>query len=177
MPLVTVIRFVKECLPFFRHLENKSSMVVDVWEHALIRNASNIVKAPREVTESGWTQNSIAMQPYRFALVMENRKHTGYMTEKIINAFTGGAIPIYYGTIEVFDIFHRDAFVYYDIDNPRPALDRIAYLDGNQTAYNEIIKGPILKNGEETIRKYFSWNDELGNGEMKWVIRDFIGYG
>jgi len=104
---------------------------------SLIRNASNIVKAPREVTESGWTQNCIAMQPYRFALVMANRKHTGYITEKIINAFLGGAIPIYYGTIEVFDIFHRDAFVYYDIDNPRPALGQIAYIDGNQTAYNE----------------------------------------
>ena len=109
---------------------------------------------------------------------MENKKKDGYLTEKIVNAFAGGTVPIYYGSApDVFDVFNENAFVYYDIDDPQPALDRIKYLEMNKTAYDEVLRGPILKDGEETIRKYFSWNDELGNGELKWFIRDMIGYG
>ena len=59
---------------------------------------------------------------YKFALVMENSLGSGYVTEKIINAFYSGTIPIWYGTREVFDIFHQGAFVYYDPGNPKPAL-------------------------------------------------------
>ena len=141
-------------------------------------NTTNIIAAPDSVTQhKDWTTNHLVLQPYRFALVMENQKRNGYMTEKIVAAFLAGAIPIYYGTHEVFDIFHRDAFIYYDINNPQPALDRIVYLETNRTAYQEVVNGPILKDGEETIRKYFSWNDQLGNGELKWYLRDMIGYG
>ena len=42
------------------------------------------------------------LQPYRFALVMENADAPWYVTEKILNAFAAGAIPVYYGTEDVF---------------------------------------------------------------------------
>jgi hypothetical protein len=141
------------------------------------RNATNIVKAPDSVFRSSWGTNHIVFQPYRFALVMENRNAKGYITEKILNAFMAGCIPIYYGTPDVFDIFNKRAFIWYDVKDPQSALDRIAYLEENRTAYDEVIKEPILAHGEETIRKYFSWNDELGHGAIKWHIRDMLGFG
>jgi hypothetical protein len=141
------------------------------------RNVSNIVRAPDAVIKSGWGENHIIFQPYRFALVMENKQFDRYITEKILNAFLAGCIPIYYGTPGVFDIFNKKAFIWYDINDPKQALDRIAYLEKNRTAYNEVVKEPVLANGEETIRKYFSWNDELGNGDIKWFIRDLLGFG
>lgn len=52
-------------------------------------------------------KNGIFFHKYRFALVMENAKTKGYLTEKIANAFLAGSIPIYYGTEEVFDVFNR----------------------------------------------------------------------
>jgi hypothetical protein len=88
-----------------------------------------------------------------------------------------GSVPIYYGTREIFDIFNKRASVWYDRKHPKVALDQIAYLEENRTAYDEVIKEPILANREETIRKYFSWNDELGNGDIKWFIRDMLGFG
>jgi hypothetical protein len=108
---------------------------------------------------------------------MENRNAKGYITEKILNAFMAGCIPIYYGTPDVFDIFNKRAFIWYDVKDPQSALDRIAYLEENRTAYDEVLKEPILAHGEETIRKYFSWNDELGHGAIKWHIRDMLGFG
>jgi len=141
-------------------------------------NASNVERAPSSKGDYKWTENYKLFQQYRFGLVMENTSKRGYMTEKIINAFLGGTIPIYYGSKpDVLEVFHPQAFVYWDIDNPQPAMERIRYLETNQTAYDEVLSGPILKDGDETIRKYFSWNDDLGNGAIKWFIRDRIGYG
>jgi hypothetical protein len=141
------------------------------------RNETNIVKAPDSIIKSNWGENHKVFQPYRFALVMENKRANGYITEKILNAFLAGCIPIYYGTTEIFNIFNKKAFVWYDVQHPKAALDRIAYLEENRTAYDEVLKEPILADGEETVRKYFSWNDELGNGDIKWFIRDMLGFG
>jgi hypothetical protein len=144
------------------------------------RNKTNIVEAPDSIVKSNWGANHKEFQPYRFALVMENKRAKGYITEKIMNAFLAGCIPIYYGTEEIFDIFNKKAFIWYDIHSPeraRAALNRIAYLEENRTAYDEVLKEPILADGEETIRKYFSFNDGLGNGDIKWFIRDLLGVG
>ena len=50
-------------------------------------------------------------------------------------------IPIqYYGTTDVlFKWFNREAFIYYDIYDPQLALDLIASLEKNCTAYEEVL--------------------------------------
>jgi Glycosyltransferase family 10 (fucosyltransferase). len=93
-----------------------------------------------DIRSKSWGGNANHLGKYRFALVMENTKQDGYITEKIINAFLAGCVPIYYGTLEVMDIFNPKAFIYYDVYNPQPALDRIAYLESNDTAYMEMLE-------------------------------------
>ena len=65
---------------------------------------------------------------FRFTLSMDKVRTPGYISEKIVAAFVANTVPIYYGTTEVFKLFNKDAFIYYDIANPQPALDRILYL-------------------------------------------------
>lgn len=123
-----------------------------------------------------WAKNYEQFSMYSFCLVMENKYVPGYVTEKILNAFLGGCIPIYYGTADVFDIFNARAFVYYNITDPGPALAQIEYLQSNKTAYDEVMSGePILANGEVTIEEYFSFSDEIGNGTLKRRIREKMG--
>jgi hypothetical protein len=125
-----------------------------------------------------WLRNGKGVfQNYRFGLVMENKKSDGYITEKIVNAYlSGGTVPIWYGTREIFDVFNERAFIYYDIEDPQPSLDRIAYLEKNQTAYDELLKEPILANGDQTIEDYFSFRDDVGGGKLKKRIRNMLGY-
>jgi hypothetical protein len=124
-----------------------------------------------------WMQNSKgAFKDYRFGLVMENKKSDGYITEKIVNAYLSGTVPIWYGTSEIFDVINERAFVFYDIENPQPALDRIIYLEKNQTAYDEVLNEPILANGDQTIEDYFSFRDDVGGGKLKKRIRNMLGY-
>ena len=115
---------------------------------------------------------------------MENESYHGYVTEKILNAFLRGCIPIYFGTEQIFDIFNRKAFIYYNISETNPALERIRYLENNRTAYDQVLGDepilanlgdePILANGSLTIDQFFSFADDVGNGTLKRRIRDML---
>jgi hypothetical protein len=114
---------------------------------------------------------------YRYCLVMENTAKSGYITEKIILAFAGGCVPIYYGTTEIFDVFNKDAFIFYDIKHPELALEKIRYMEKeNRTAYYEMLSKPILANGTDTIERYFSVHDDVGGGKLIRKVRVMLGY-
>ena len=104
---------------------------------------------------------------------MEHVNTPGYITEKILVAFWAGCLPIYSGPLDIFDIFHSDSFIYWDIDNPQPALDRIQYLEENRSAYEEVMRKPILAPGAAT--KYFSFDESYGAGTLKNQIRTYLG--
>lgn len=131
-----------------------------------------------DAQRGNWPENMLHFHRYRFALVMENTEAGGYVTEKILNAFLAGSIPVYFGTREVFEIFNPRAFVFYDISNPQPALDLVAHLEANRTAYLSMLHEPIVAHGDETIARYFSLHeDDPGAGRLKWAIRELIGFG
>mmetsp|Transcript_45130 Transcript_45130/g.68029 ORF Transcript_45130/g.68029 Transcript_45130/m.68029 type:complete len:101 (-) Transcript_45130:170-472(-) len=81
-----------------------------------------------------------------------------------------GTVPIWYGTHDIFDIFNEKAFIFYDVEDPETALEQIDYLNNNPEAYEAVLNEPILKNGQDTIDKYFS----LMDGELKHRIRSKI---
>ena len=122
--------------------------------------------------QSNWRSNYKSYRHYRFCLVLENKYQPGYITEKIVLAFWAGCIPIYYGTQEVFDIFNPRAF---DPGRPQPALAQIVHLETNQTAYDEVMKEPILAHGNDTIDRYFSLQDGIGRRSLlKQKIRGMV---
>jgi hypothetical protein len=135
-----------------------------------------------------YIHNPILYSNYQFCLVMENTATPGYITEKIFLAYLGGCIPIYWGTRQVFDVFHHDSFIFYDIDNPQSALDELKMLTINDTAYHAKLQAPILLNGTTTWRSYLSLvdddvvednhnddDDDGSIGSLKQRIRDMMG--
>eukprot|EP00592_Proboscia_alata_P001354 CAMPEP_0194375390 /NCGR_PEP_ID=MMETSP0174-20130528/23894_1 /TAXON_ID=216777 /ORGANISM="Proboscia alata, Strain PI-D3" /LENGTH=409 /DNA_ID=CAMNT_0039155549 /DNA_START=20 /DNA_END=1249 /DNA_ORIENTATION=- len=140
------------------------------------KDRSKVVENIEYDKSTGANNNEILFKRFRFALVMENSDRPGYISEKILNAFLGGSIPIWFGTTNIFQIFNREAFIFYDIHNPQPALDQIKYLESNRTAYTEMLtKQPILADGARTIERFFSFNDSVGKGFMKKRIRSMMG--
>jgi hypothetical protein len=123
----------------------------------------------------GWECDNVNVyREYRFCLVMDHGNVDGYIAEKILMAFAGGCLPIYYGTTEVWNIFNKKTFIYYDIDNPFPALNRVAYLERNPSVYSTMMGQPILANGNKTIEDFFSFSDNFGNGIVKRRIRETL---
>ena len=132
------------------------------------------IASPYATQRSQLSSNSKLYSHYKFVLCMENQKSKGYITEKLLYAFIGGGIPIYYGTTEVFDVFNEKAFVYYDVDHPQKALDQIVYLNTNTTAYMDMVAQPMLAHGEKTLEDYFSLSDDVGSGILKARILDMM---
>ncbi len=49
---------------------------------------------------------------YYFSIVIENGKYDTYFTEKILDCFATGTIPIYYGTDNIIDYFNSDGIIF-----------------------------------------------------------------
>lgn len=80
--------------------------------HGSVSRYEDILEPEGRLGSPGWTSAHKLYVDYKFALVMENTKTPGYITEKILNAFIGGCVPVYCGTEDVFKIFNKDAFIY-----------------------------------------------------------------
>ena len=112
---------------------------------------------------TGWI-NDVKPSEYRFSLCMDRGHYKGYVTEKILLAFLRGTIPIWHGSEEVFNMFNKNAFVWYDVDAPELALQQIAYLEKNRSAWKEMRARPILAPG--AAQTYFSFTDAIGGGQL-----------
>ena len=123
-------------------------------------------------TISSHRDNWKVYRNFKYCLVMENNRKDGYISEKLLWAYLGGCLPIFWGTPEVFDVFNRDSFLYYD---PHTIIRELSYLQQNHSAYLERINAPILANGSDTIQKYFSLADDIGAGHLKRQNRSMMG--
>ena len=132
-------------------------------------------RQPRDTMNGpSYLQNAALFHDYRFSLVLENSNMQGYLSEKIVNAFLSGSVPIFYGTPDVKKVFNERSFVYYDILDPQKAINRVKHLERNRTAYHEVMNEPILANGQDTINQYFSLQDQVGSGLLKQRIRAMV---
>lgn len=121
---------------------------------SLLTQVHKQIQKPKGLKGQPWFTDEELYSHYQFCLVMENTAQTAYVTEKILLAFLGGCITIYYGTSDILDMFNPQAFIFYNISHAQPALDRIAHLEGNRTGYQQVLRNdPILANREETIHK------------------------
>lgn len=115
-------------------------------------DALGACKSPDGKRKGKWWDKT--NKDYKFIIAMESSKHPHYITEKILLAFMSGAIPIYWGSENVFKLFNKDAFVYFDIDNPEKSISLIKKLSTDKKSYKEMLEQPILVEG--AYDKYFS---------------------
>jgi len=109
--------------------DNKRSLKISIQSpHAEIQEKLNI-----EVVEI-----NIYSQ---FTVVVEDILHPGYISEKILNAFSNGSVPIYLGPKEIFQFFNEKAFIYI------PDYDSFDSLREKLTdeTYKEMISHSIWK--------------------------------
>ena len=78
---------------------------------------------------------------------MENTISEGYVTEKILNAFLAGSIPIYYGDKLAKEIFNPDSFVNItDFESIEHCAEYVSSLSTEKI--NQMRSGSFLKSQE-----------------------------
>ena len=87
---------------------------------------------------------------YRFTMAFENSTMSGYTTEKILEAFAGDTIPIYWGSPKVAQEFNPEAFINcHDYANLEEVMVRVREVNENQELYLQMIKAPIVSETSE----------------------------
>ena len=65
------------------------------------------------------------LAPYRYSLAFENTVSDYYFTEKLMDCFVAGAMPIYFGSAKITEFFPEESMVIIDPEDP-DVFDRIA---------------------------------------------------
>lgn len=141
------------------------------WAHPARKEIFELILAYKKVDSGGRYLNNIGyridnklefQKMYKFSLAIENDTSIGYTTEKIIDAFAAGSIPIYWGDPAVGDVFNEKSFINCHLyDSFEEVLNKVIDIDQDDNAYLEMIKQPIYKNSslakqysEESIIKF-----------------------
>ncbi|XRB07700.1 methyltransferase [Pycnococcus provasolii] len=104
---------------------------------------------------------------YKFVLCMENESSPYYMTEKILNAYAAGAVPIYWGDRSLAStLFTEGSYVYVDPSNPQPAVNEVMRLLHDPDAYRAAVTKPVFKSAA-AIETHLSVDLQLGSIALK----------
>lgn len=63
-----------------------------------------------------------ALKDYMFSIIIENSIESDYFTEKLLDCFLTGTVPIYVGTKKVSEYFNSDGIIYFEGDEDLPSI-------------------------------------------------------
>lgn len=109
---------------------------------------------------------------YKFTMAFENVSSIGYTTEKLIDGYRSGAIPIYWGNPDVAKEFNPKSFVNcHDYKSFDEVVARVKEIDNNDEEYLSMLKEPILRDnkfyGDLSNEKIFEFFDNIIENKQK----------
>jgi hypothetical protein len=117
-----------------------------------------------------WEKNFLLYSKTKFAIALENSLQPGYITEKIILAFSGGAIPIYWGPPEIKEFFNEKSFYYLnekfeDPNNPTDEelnnaiceLIKLANDESEESGWKKYLLQPVFK--DNIVHNFFNYRN------------------
>lgn len=129
----------------------------------------NVIKNIHKMDVYGRGHNFIpyklkGLKDYMFSIVIENTKKDYYFTEKLIDCFMTGVIPIYWGCPSIYHFFNSDGIITFD------NIRELDYIISNLNA--EIYKNKIheIKDNFEKAKEYLIAEDYIYEKYLKNYI-------
>jgi hypothetical protein len=105
-----------------------------------------------------WTEDfRNFLSNYKFIICFENSKLGTYSTEKIINPYLAGTIPIYWSSHHIKNIFNIDSMIFLEDESKNSfdlVLEKIKELDNDDMKYLEYVNRPIFSNNNYFYENY-----------------------
>ena len=90
------------------------------------------------------------IRKFKFNIAFENSSSPGYVTEKIMEAFSAQTVPIYYGDPLVNHDFNPDSFIHLrDESDIERVVDEIIHLDRDDDAYMKVAVAQCMANDDK----------------------------
>jgi len=118
-------------------------------------------------------------EDFRFVLAMEHGDrvlHYGYITEKIVNAFLAGALPISDSSDERAEVFNKDSYVAIDpdtLEGRRAGAKAMLDLLRDPQEWDRRRRLPSVT--AESLRKHFSWHPAVWPSHGDFLRQQIIG--
>lgn len=130
-----------------------SANFVGVKSYGRVRNNAHISDLGINSAEFGkdWRREKIEIhRRHNFSLAVENARFPGYTSEKLITAFLGGTIPIYWGNTGVSREFNARAFV--DVNNlsPEEIVETVEFVKQDSVARWSMLQEPVFTVEQES---------------------------
>ena len=85
------------------------------------------------------------LNSYKFSIAMENSNGDGYISEKIINSFMSGTIPIYYGDYMIDEFINPKSYILIKGEKDiKKKIEYIKKIDNNDEMYRKILKEDVI---------------------------------
>ena len=105
-----------------------------------------------------------ALQDYKFSIAIENGISDNYFTEKILDCFLTGTIPIYCGCNNIGDFFNINGIITFKTENELLAI----ILNLSDAVYQQKLK--YIQENFELAQKFSYNNDNLFNNFLQNLI-------
>jgi hypothetical protein len=79
---------------------------------------------------------------HKFSIAFENNSYPNYTTEKLMDAFLGGSLPIYWGDPKIAEDWNTGAFLH--SKNVNELLDMVKAADVNDSIFKDVYAQPIF---------------------------------
>ena len=104
---------------------------------------------------------------YKFSIAMENSEGDGYLSEKIVDSFLAGTIPIYYGGYMLDEIINPKTYILIKgVKDMDEKIEYIKKIDNDINLYKSIMKEkPILDD---------NFVDKINKNEIKSFLKNIF---
>lgn len=123
------------------------------------------LSAYRQVASGGRFMNNVGgpvadklgfQSGFKFSIAFENTSYPGYATEKIVDSFAAGTIPIYWGDPRIGETFNTGAFVNcHDYASLDEVVEAVKAIDRDDSLYLRMMHTPALLSGDETMKALY----------------------
>lgn len=133
---------VKDRIDFYRLMQAKTNNRVANLGKCL---SSEPHAGYRSLRTESFFDNKETFKKFRWVIAFENAAIAGYVSEKLVNPFLAGSVPIYLGAPDVGKHFNTKRFINVsDYPSFEACIDEVLRIDADKEAYNKMVNEPCL---------------------------------
>ena len=109
------------------------------------------------------------LMDYKYSIVIENSNSPFYFTEKILDCFACGTVPIYWGCNNIGEFFNKKGIMSFsEIEDLNTIFETLA----KPNHYEEIL--PYVKENYQKVQEYKIYEDWIYNNIYKKILKNKI---
>ncbi|RLN38513.1 hypothetical protein BBJ28_00008556 [Nothophytophthora sp. Chile5] len=117
-------------------------------------------------SRSEWYNDDAVLryESYKFVIAFENSRASGYVTEKLVNAFLAGSVPIYFGnSTTVSQLFNPESFIDCGrFEDLRECAQYAVFVHSSPELYAQLRRQPPITN-VSAFQEAFSWHPAVAS--------------